>query len=165
MAFISHFSSSTITDSGALEDFKVGYYGTALQAVSHCRDVKTDRLLYAAMARTNNTHEEFYNRYETTVKILLDAGADVNTQGGYYGTALQAASSNGEEMVVKILLDAGADVNTQGGYYGTALQPALYEGKEEIVKMLLDAGADVNTQGGHYGTALQAASSNSRSRS
>jgi ankyrin repeat protein len=33
------------------------------------------------------------------VKLLLDKGADVSAQGGYYGNALQAASSDGHEQV------------------------------------------------------------------
>jgi ankyrin repeat protein/aminoglycoside phosphotransferase (APT) family kinase protein len=96
--------------------------------------------------------------HETVVKMLLDAGADVNAQGGEYGNALQAASRESHETVVKMLLDAGADVNAQGGYYGSALQAASAGGHETVVKMLLDAGADVNAQGGYYGSALQAAS-------
>ncbi|KAF1930669.1 HET-domain-containing protein [Didymella exigua CBS 183.55] len=74
-------------------------------------------------------------------RLLLDRGADVNSQGGEYGNALQAASVEGEEQVVKMLLDRGADVNAQGGEYGSALQAALYGGHEQVVKMLLDAGA------------------------
>ncbi|RII04476.1 hypothetical protein CUC08_Gglean011911 [Alternaria sp. MG1] len=53
--------------------------------------------------------------------MLLDQGADVNTQGGRYGNALQAASERGHEQMVKMLLDAGADVSAQGGYYDNAL--------------------------------------------
>ncbi|CAN9376854.1 unnamed protein product [Alternaria alternata] len=41
-------------------------------------------------------------------KLLLDQGAEVNAQGGYFGNALQAASWGGHEQVVKTLLDAGA---------------------------------------------------------
>jgi ankyrin repeat domain-containing protein 50 len=81
----------------------------------------------------------------------------VNAQGGQYGTALQAASSQGHESIVQKLLDNGAEVNAQGGDYGTALQAASYKGHESIVQKLLDNGAEVNAQGGHYGTALQAA--------
>ncbi|KAI1667999.1 Ankyrin repeat domain protein [Pyrenophora tritici-repentis] len=92
------------------------------------------------------------------VQLLLDAGAEVNAQGGHYGNALYAASFGGHEQIVKTLLDAGADVNTQGGHYGNALQAASVRGHEQVVKMLLDTGAEVNAQGGHYGNALYGAS-------
>jgi ankyrin repeat protein len=75
------------------------------------------------------------------VKMLLDKGADVNVQGGFYGNALQAASYGGHEQVVKMLLDRDADVNAQGGEYSNALYAASFRGHEQVVKMLLDAGA------------------------
>jgi serine/threonine protein kinase len=75
------------------------------------------------------------------VKILLNATADVNAQGGLYGNALQAASRNGDEAVVRLLLDKGADVNAQGGLYGNALQAASQMGDEAVVRLLLDKGA------------------------
>jgi ankyrin repeat protein len=59
------------------------------------------------------------------VKLLLDAGADVNTGGdGRYGSTLYVASESGHEAVVKTLLDAGADVNARGEEerYGSALR-------------------------------------------
>jgi ankyrin repeat protein len=60
--------------------------------------------------------------------LLLDKGADVNAQGGYYGNALQAATSSGHRETVTLLLDKGADVNAQDGYYGNALQAAASSG-------------------------------------
>ena len=42
--------------------------------------------------------------------MLLEKGADVNAQGGYYDTALQAASFQGREKVVEMLLEKSADV-------------------------------------------------------
>ncbi|RYP34128.1 hypothetical protein DL768_011069 [Monosporascus sp. mg162] len=95
---------------------------------------------------------------EKLVRLLLDKGADANSQGGHYGNALQAASCFGNENVVQLLLDKGADVNLQGGYYGNALQAASYGGNERVVQLLFDKGGDVNLQGGFYGNALQAAS-------
>ncbi|EFY96510.1 Pfs, NACHT and Ankyrin domain protein [Metarhizium robertsii ARSEF 23] len=83
---------------------------------------------------------------------LIGKGADVNAQGGRYGNALYAASSQGH-------LEIGADVNAQGGLYGTTLHAASSGGHLEIVQLLLDKGADVNAQGGLYGTTLHAASS------
>ncbi|EXL67266.1 hypothetical protein FOPG_16605 [Fusarium oxysporum f. sp. conglutinans race 2 54008] len=90
---------------------------------------------------------------------LVTEGADVNAQGGEYGNALQAASSEGYLEVVQLLLDKGADVNAQGGSYGNALQAASYMGNLEVIQLLLDEGADINTESGRYGNALQAASS------
>ena len=36
--------------------------------------------------------------------MLMDAGADVNAQGGVYDNALQAASSRGHEKIVEMLI-------------------------------------------------------------
>ncbi|KAL9095787.1 MAG: hypothetical protein Q9165_001784 [Trypethelium subeluteriae] len=93
------------------------------------------------------------------VKLLLDMGADVNAQGGWYGHALQAAVVHGHEMVVKRLIVMGADVNAQGGWYGNALQGASECRHTELVKLLRDHGANFNGQDGRYGKVLQAAAS------
>jgi hypothetical protein len=98
----------------------------------------------------------FYN----VVRLLIEAGADVNAQGGDYGSALQGASLIGNKAIVQLLLEKGADVNAQGGYYRNALQSASLSGNEAIVQLLLEKGADVNAQGGYYGSALQLASVN-----
>ncbi|KUM62205.1 hypothetical protein ACN42_g4924 [Penicillium freii] len=95
---------------------------------------------------------------EKMVQTLLYHGADVNIQGGHFGTALQAASYEGHEKVVQTLLAQGADVNATGGHFGTALQAASRGGHEKVVQILLAQGADVNATGGVNGTALQAAS-------
>ncbi|XP_014558237.1 hypothetical protein COCVIDRAFT_36442 [Bipolaris victoriae FI3] len=76
------------------------------------------------------------------VKLLLNAGADVNAQGGFYGNALYAASVKGHEQIVKILLNKGANVNAQGDC-STALYAASVKGHEQIVKILLNAGAGI----------------------
>jgi ankyrin repeat protein/catabolite regulation protein CreA len=91
------------------------------------------------------------------MQMLINAGADVNAQGGLFGNVLQAASFEGCEEMMKVLINAGADVNAQGGAWGNALQAASYDGQEHLVSMLLDRGADVNAEGGRFGSALQAA--------
>ncbi|KAI3326446.1 ankyrin repeat-containing domain protein [Xylariaceae sp. AK1471] len=92
------------------------------------------------------------------VQMLLNKGNNANSQGGYYGHALQAASCEGHEKIVQILLDHGADINAQGGEFNSALQAASYIGHERIIQMLLDQGANINAQGGSSSNALQAAS-------
>ncbi|KFY03640.1 hypothetical protein V490_00108, partial [Pseudogymnoascus sp. VKM F-3557] len=93
-----------------------------------------------------------------TTSRLLQEGADVNAQGGFYGNALQAASYGGHDKIVELLLSKDADVNAQGGFYGNALQAASVEGHDKIVELLLSKDADVNAQGGFYGNALHVAS-------
>jgi ankyrin repeat protein len=101
---------------------------------------------------------------EQTLSILISEQSNtaifeqVNTQGGRYGNALQAASYGGYQDLVQFLLDKGADVNAQDGYFGNALRAASHEGYRNIVQLLLDKGADINAQGGRFGNALQAAS-------
>jgi len=89
--------------------------------------------------------------------MLVEGGADVNAQGGYYRNALQGAAAVSNVSAIKLLLEAGADVNAQGGYYGNALQAGATMKDVSLIKLLLEAGADVNAQGGFHGNALQAA--------
>jgi hypothetical protein len=51
---------------------------------------------------------------ETLVRFLVENGADVNAQGGFYGNPLQAAATQNIE-IVRCLVENRADVNAQGG--------------------------------------------------
>ncbi|CUS12034.1 unnamed protein product, partial [Tuber aestivum] len=95
----------------------------------------------------------------TCCKLLLYRGdaVNLNSRGGQYGNALQAAAAAGNESVVQLLLEHGAEANAEGGDYGNALQAGARAGSERVVCLLLERGADVNAQGGFYGNALQAA--------
>ncbi|KAJ7444049.1 ankyrin repeat-containing domain protein [Mycena latifolia] len=100
----------------------------------------------------------YYGYIEMAQLLVNKYGANVNCQGGFYGTALQAVSIRGHESVAQFLIEMGADVNAEGGHFGTALQAASWRGHESVAQFLLEKGADVNAMGGRYGTALQAAS-------
>jgi len=95
---------------------------------------------------------------EEVLEKLLEAGADVNSVGGFYGSALAAAAANGRKKIVEMLLEAGADINSVGGIYGTPLQAAAANKHKDLVARLLEARADVNIRDGMYGGALVAAS-------
>jgi len=75
------------------------------------------------------------------VKILIDAGADVEVLNKHGSNALMM-SDNLE--IVQILIDAGADVNATDWLGFTALSRAIALGQELKVKALLNAGANVN---------------------
>ena len=93
----------------------------------------------------------------STVRLLLERGANVNARDKDYGNALEEASFAGHDEIVQLLLDCGADVNASGTSGRNTLQEACYKGHDSIVKLLLDHGADVNGAGGIYGDALQTA--------
>ena len=57
-------------------------------------------------------------------EMLLDANANVNIPGRYFGSALQAAAMSGKAKVVHMLLEYGASPDYAGGSYGSALEIA-----------------------------------------
>ena len=72
------------------------------------------------------------------VKILLQAGADVNAVTDSGITVLECAVQNGSINTIHSLLDAGAE------NFGSAICFAADQGDVEILEILLSAGADVN---------------------
>ena len=85
----------------------------------------------------------------SVVRLLLEAGRDVNAPAGDFGrTALQAATEGDHKDVVKLLISHGADVNAAAaaGFGRTALQAASKGGYEDIVKLLISHGADISDQ-------------------
>jgi len=81
------------------------------------------------------------------VKILLDAGADINvlSTGRQGESALHDAVWVSDEMV-ELLLNRGAVIDIPGRIHcsRTALQSAAEQGATKLVAFLLNAGADVN---------------------
>ncbi|MCF2875231.1 MULTISPECIES: ankyrin repeat domain-containing protein [unclassified Tenacibaculum] len=89
------------------------------------------------------------NNYPETVKVLLDAGAEIG-QRGYLMNAISfhKAGYMGNTEIMKMLVkhkDAPKYINDQGlnnGY--TPLHDAIWHGNFETAKILIDAGAKLN---------------------
>ena len=69
------------------------------------------------------------------MQLLLEKGADINSNGYFYGSALHAASYFGRTAVVKLLLKNGADINARGEH-GTAMEAAKMCGHNGAVRLL-----------------------------
>ncbi|KAF8336030.1 ankyrin repeat-containing domain protein [Amanita rubescens] len=153
-----------LVDKSADVNAQGGVYGNPLQAAladEHNEDVQVLLDNIHAIARGGlYEYGVWYGAHNEIGKQWLYGRADVISQMGLYGDALQAASAGGHKAIVQLLLEKSADVNVQGGYYGNALQAASAEGHHDLVQFLIEKGADVNAQGGCYGSALQAASFN-----
>ena len=87
----------------------------------------------------------------------MQAGANVNAQGGRYDNALQGAIAQGNMEEVKLLIHAGADVNAQGKNYENALHVAVDCRQVDMVRLLLQARAEVNSEGERHSPALKKA--------
>jgi ankyrin repeat protein len=101
-----------------------------------------------------------YEGFEEGVRVLLDAGVNVNYDDGRMGNALQAAIIGrwySFPRIVQILLDAGAEVNTPGNYTRSALGSTTDVGSKEVVQVCLAAGAGDIKHGSRGESALQTA--------
>ena len=103
-------------------------------------------------------------RDKEMVKLLIDAGADVNQQNfdslyHYYDSPLYSAVGNEvlrkefqpDLELVKMLVEAGADINLKGGWYQeTLFMTALNNSSQEVIEYLLSKNPDlfaVDTRG------------------
>lgn len=96
---------------------------------------------------------------ENIVKMLINAGCNINLQDKYGNTALIYKSyfTDDNENIFKLLINAGADLNIQNGRHTTALMMALFKYKENIAKILIDAGCKLNLFNSSGNTALMIA--------
>lgn len=80
---------------------------------------------------------------ELTINLLIENGANINTQDNFGATALYMASKKNNPSIVKILLDAGADTELQK--HGlTPLMVATRKGNLICLKMLVEHGANID---------------------
>jgi ankyrin repeat protein len=95
----------------------------------------------------------------TAVRLLLDAGADVDERfpvvNGFNDahTPLLVAARDGHTEIAEVLLRAGADVNAVEPTFGAVpLHKAVYNGHADLTRLLAAwPGADLNHQGATNG--------------
>ena len=111
------------------------------------------------------------NNKANTLKVLLDAGADVNVNArkvSQWTPLMQAVNYAKSPSMVRALLAAGADVNATLESGWTALHLTVNNSDEpthdlaDIAKLLLDAGANKEAKSTGGSTPLTLAASNNR---
>lgn len=136
-------------------------------------DLNTATVLLEAdpqVARTGNPGEDrlladLAGRNPTEpVRLLIDAGADLNARGLDDGTALHQAAWFGQPSNAQLLIEAGAPLEVFDAVHhcsplGWAVHGARYSGAaderlddySELVRMLLEAGASLHYPGDQDG--------------
>lgn len=88
------------------------------------------------------------------VKVLVQAGADVNHPTKTRSTPLRAASFDGRLDIVKYLIEHNANVHLANKYNNTCLMIAAFKGHLDVAKCLIEKGADPNQKAHCGATAL-----------
>ena len=78
----------------------------------------------------------------TTIMLLLEHGANVDTQDTFGYTPLHEAAREGHPEVIQLLLKSGANADVQKEDSWTALHLAAPRGHIQVVEVLLEHGAD-----------------------
>ncbi|OAG35173.1 hypothetical protein AYO21_10632 [Fonsecaea monophora] len=79
------------------------------------------------------------------VKLLLERGANVESEDRWGQTPLSLAAGSGHEATVKLLLEHGANIESKDSIR-TPLSFAAGNGHEAIAKLLLERGANVKSE-------------------
>jgi ankyrin repeat protein len=109
-----------------------GEYGTPLQAVC-------------------------FKGHESALRLLLDWGADPDTEGGKFGVPINAAIAEGHGSLVKTLLDKGVNHTLKDLAERTPLYTAAKNGNHIAIRWLIEAGAERETTNKYGQTPLNAA--------
>jgi len=105
-------------------------------------------------------HAAARNGHDEIVKLLIDAGAQIDAPNRYRETPLHWASYSdhpGTSNIIKQLLAAGAPVGAFSKNGWTPLHKAAYWGHPRVARQLLDGGADKNSKTNAGETALDLA--------
>ena len=134
---------------GRLLNAKDGEHDTAIMKA--CRDCNAVNVVAFLLENGANINDKEYrdlidqtpliiaafNGCTDIVKMLLDAGANIEHKNDQGENALISAAQEGNINVVKILLDAGADVNQSNTDGETALDLAIrLKQKKELIDLL-----------------------------
>lgn len=123
-----------------------------LMAAAQVGDLERVKRLLAEGADVNASDEAGWNAlikacynpeqkrgHADVVRVLIDAGADIEAPIGYGVRPLMLAAGYGETAVVEVLLRAGADVlaKNEGGY--TALMMVKQKFYVDVINLLHEA--------------------------
>lgn len=119
--------------------------GGHLQIVHALLKHGADPIKYSRGGEATPLYMAVRHGHHTVVRLLADAGADVNSTHSLYGTPLHVASGRGDLETVRVLLEKGADPNTFCHEWAP-LHAAAAGGHLDVITALVNGGAAVNAR-------------------
>ncbi|KAL9035066.1 MAG: hypothetical protein Q9214_006760, partial [Letrouitia sp. 1 TL-2023] len=107
-------------------------------------------------------HGACINHHYRVIKLLLDAGADVEARDHYENTPLLLAVRHGLLNCAKLLIDAGANVEARDNDENTSLLLAVRHGRLECAKLLIDTEVNIEAKNKDGNTPLLLAVNHAR---
>ena len=77
------------------------------------------------------------------LRLLLEAGADVNRRSGFFGSPFLCAIHRGNVEIVKMFLGYGADMTSESSNHSNPLLWSFVCGRKEITRLLLKGIVDI----------------------
>jgi putative CocE/NonD family hydrolase len=112
------------------------------------------KLLVAKGADISPLHLAVDTGKLSTVKGLIQEGADLNRRTPYGTTPLDIAARKGLKDIAELLIDNGAHVDAKDNWDWTPLHSAAERGQMDVVKVLVAKGAPVDARDGDLFTPL-----------
>ncbi|KAL8752513.1 MAG: hypothetical protein Q9199_005692 [Rusavskia elegans] len=131
------------------------FYGIHDELETLCSRIKEAEVLHDLCNSSFNLAVS--NGQARSIEILLDYGANINSEDKDGRTALLTASEAGNLNLMHLLLDKGFDKEARSSTGRNALLRAVEESHESCVLGLLERGADVNSKDLQGMTALHVA--------
>ena len=135
---------------------------SALLATMRSEDLKCARVLLRAGANSDATDNQGFNalhfaaQYQNSrdiVKLLVEAGTNVNGRTVWGSTPLSLATFQNYAALAEALLDYGADINALDNDGDSALHKAIHYNSHILVQLLLRRGA-IYTQIDNIGNSI-----------
>ena len=104
---------------------------------------KKNRQVVIRVSARTPLYYETRRGHTQVVRLLIEAGADVNLGNSEGRTPLHNAVSGGHCEIVKLLIAAGANLNARAKNVITPLHSAIWGGHLAAAKLLVEAGAKV----------------------
>ena len=121
----------------------------ALREAGSAGDAVSFKMLLATGVRPGNVIQPAMMGHLEIVAAALDAGADLQFDGGHAGHALNFALYGQQPAIAKLLIDRGADLNLRSPRGEHQTPPILWaayneSGDSSVARLMIQKGVDVN---------------------